>query len=85
MPDVTLRAEPAKFSVLIPAYRAERYLQQALDTVGAQTEHSWEVIVVEDGLHNPAISAIVDRFRHAHPQYRNANRCYLNRKDIPID
>ena len=28
--------------------------------------------MVEDGLHNPAISAIVDRFRHAHPQHRVA-------------
>lgn len=36
-------------SVIIPAYKAEKYIEQTLASVGAQTYKRWEVIVVEDG------------------------------------
>ncbi len=36
-------------SVCIPAYRADKFLEQALRSVGAQTYPHWEVIVTEDG------------------------------------
>jgi glycosyltransferase involved in cell wall biosynthesis len=38
-----------KFSVLIPAYQAARFLPAALVSVRAQEYGEWEVIVVEDG------------------------------------
>jgi glycosyltransferase involved in cell wall biosynthesis len=38
-----------KISVAIPAYNAELYLREALDSVLAQTCKSWEIIVVNDG------------------------------------
>jgi glycosyltransferase involved in cell wall biosynthesis len=38
-----------KFSVLIAAYRAGKYIGKALESVRAQTHTDWEVVVVEDG------------------------------------
>lgn len=37
------------FSILIPAYRAARFLPTALESVRAQEHRDWELIVVEDG------------------------------------
>ncbi len=39
----------SKISICIPAYRAERYLSEALESVRYQTFTDWELIVVEDG------------------------------------
>jgi hypothetical protein len=38
-----------KFSVIIPAYNAERYIRQAVDSALAQTCRDREIIVVNDG------------------------------------
>ncbi len=38
-----------KISVAIPAYNAEQYLREAVDSVLAQTCKPWEIIVVNDG------------------------------------
>src|SRR5271157_4865579 len=36
-------------SVIIPAYRAARFIPSALESVRAQRYRNWEVVVVEDG------------------------------------
>lgn len=53
-------------SVVMPTYRAERYVGEALDAVGCQTFPHWELIVVEDGS-DDGTRAIVEDFARKHP------------------
>ncbi|WP_338697132.1 CDP-glycerol:glycerophosphate glycerophosphotransferase [Streptomyces sp. Q6] len=39
----------SRFSVVIPAYRAQGYLRECLDSVLGQSHRDWEAIVVDDG------------------------------------
>ena len=36
-------------SVIIPAFNAERYIGQALESVASQTYQNWEILVTNDG------------------------------------
>jgi glycosyltransferase involved in cell wall biosynthesis len=72
----------AEVSVLVPAYNAERYLGEALDSVLSQTQPPLEVIVVDDGS-SDGTSAVAERFgervryeRRAHAGIGSTrNRC----------
>ena len=56
-------------SVVIPTYRGERFIGEALKSIAAQTYRNWEVIVVEDGSTGPTES-IVRRFARKHLWHR---------------
>jgi glycosyltransferase involved in cell wall biosynthesis len=55
-----------KVSVIIPAYRAERFLGAALDSVAIQTHRDWEIRIHEDGVFDHS-AKIVDAFSARHP------------------
>jgi glycosyltransferase involved in cell wall biosynthesis len=50
-----------RFSVLIAAYRADRYIAKALESVRSQQHADWEIVVVEDGS-NDQTESIVRQF-----------------------
>lgn len=41
--------EPGVVSIIMPAYNAERYIAQAIESVLAQTFSRWELVIVNDG------------------------------------
>ena len=64
------------FSVLIANYNNGRFLQEAIDSVMAQTYTHWEVIIVDDGSTDNS-QQVYDRYTsdpRFHIHYNNANR-----------
>ena len=49
-----------KFSIIIPVYNVEKYIEKCLDSVFNQTEDDYEVIVVNDGTPDNSIELIKD-------------------------
>jgi glycosyltransferase involved in cell wall biosynthesis len=62
-------ATPGLVTVVIPAYRADDCIGEALAAVDRQTYANWEVIVVEDASRGTT-QAIVENFAGQHPQHR---------------
>ena len=56
-------------SVVIPAYQSDRFIGEALASVGRQLYRNWEVIVVEDGSQGET-ERIVKSFSRRHPWHR---------------
>jgi glycosyltransferase involved in cell wall biosynthesis len=54
-------------SVVIPSYNHALYIQQAVESVFAQTFKNWELIVVDDGS-TDATRALLDKSYAGHPQ-----------------
>lgn len=52
---------PPLVSILIPAYRAVRYLGETLASIRAQTHPRWEILVYEDGIFDDT-AALVKAF-----------------------
>jgi glycosyltransferase involved in cell wall biosynthesis len=40
--------DEARVAICVPSYAAERFLAEALDSVLAQTEQNWEMVIVDD-------------------------------------
>lgn len=60
-------------SILIPTYNHERYIAAALDSVLAQTDQSWEAIVVDDGSTDGS-GAIIDRYAARDPRIKAVHK-----------
>ncbi len=53
--------QPLLVSVLIPAYNAASFIEQALNGVKAQLHENWEILIVEDGS-NDGVEEIASKF-----------------------
>lgn len=60
---------PELVSIIVPTYRGDRFIRDALEGVAGQTWSNWELIVVEDGSQGET-EAIVKNFAADHPQQR---------------
>jgi glycosyltransferase involved in cell wall biosynthesis len=48
-PEGAMQMQPGLVSVMMPAYNAERFIRQAVESLLSQTYPEWELIVVNDG------------------------------------
>ncbi|MDE6269442.1 MAG: glycosyltransferase, partial [Muribaculaceae bacterium] len=58
-----------EISIIVPVYKVEKYLREALDSILAQTFTDWECILVDDGSPD-ACGAICDEYAAADPRFR---------------
>lgn len=58
-----------KVSLVIPAYNAEKYLRECLDSVRTQTLNDWECVVVDDGSKD-ATATIVKEYSQLDKRFR---------------
>ncbi len=61
-----------RVSVIIPAYNAERFLAQAIESVFGQTYRDYEILVVDDGSKD-ATPAVIESFAGRIRSIRQAN------------
>lgn len=77
-----------KFSILIPVYNVEKYLEQCLNSVINQTFGDYEVIIVDDGSTDNS-SHICDSFEEKYPEKINVihkeNQGLISARRIAID
>lgn len=67
-------SRPARVAVCVPSYAAEKYLAEALDSVLAQTETDWEMVIVDDASTDASFE-IAQKYAAADPRitaFRNA-------------
>lgn len=61
------------YSVLIPAYNAEAYIEECLDSVLAQTHRNLQVVVIDDGS-SDRTAEILDRYAAKDPRVEVLHR-----------
>lgn len=62
-----------KFSVIIPVYNVEAYLQACLDSVLNQTFEDWEAICVNDGSTDNSVT-ILEEYEHKDGRFKIVNQ-----------
>ncbi len=58
-----------RFSILVPLYNAERWLESSLDSIFCQSVQDFELIAVDDGSTDGS-GAILDRYSASHPNMK---------------
>jgi glycosyltransferase involved in cell wall biosynthesis len=60
---IAMRGAVPKVSVLIPCYNLGQYVDEAVESVLAQTLQDFEILVVDDGSTDPATAALLDTYQ----------------------
>lgn len=63
------KTEPIKFSILVPVYQVEPYIDACIQSVLRQTYTNWELILVDDGSQDNS-GVLCDRYAAKYPQIR---------------
>ena len=76
-------------SIVMPAYNAEKYIEQAIRSVINQTYKDWELIVIDDGSIDNTASilfelAALDSRIHALKNEKNCGASYTRNRAISL-
>ena len=74
-------------SVIIPAYNAEKYLEQCLDSIAMQTLDDFEVLIIDDGSED-STAAIAANYEHIDERFilvRQENGGVSRARNVGID
>lgn len=66
-------------SIIMPAYNCEKYIEDAINSVIAQTYNSWELIVIDDGSKDNTVRIIEELSNKDYPI-----RFYKNEKNLGV-
>ncbi len=77
-----------KFSILVPVYNVEKYLEQCVESLLSQTyEGAYEIILVDDGSTDSS-SVLCDRYAEKYPQtikvIHKENQGLISARDVGI-
>ena len=61
--DASRPSAPPKVSVIITCYNLGQYLDEAVDSILAQTSQDFEILIVDDGSTDPATEALLTDYR----------------------
>ena len=76
-----------KLSIIVPAYNAEKYLEDCLNSILASTYRDFEILLVDDGS-TDRTPEICDRYQQNYPQIRvfhTENRQLPSARNLGID
>jgi len=79
-------AETPKISVLITCFRLGAFLDEAIDSVLAQSVQDFEILIVDDGSDDPETMAILEGFERPKTQlYRTENQGLARARNFLIE
>lgn len=81
-----MTAREPLFSIVIPVYKVEKYLEECLNSVVAQSFSDYEVLIVDDGSPD-GCPVICDRYASVHPCFRvfhKSNAGVLSARDFGV-
>ncbi len=58
-----------KFSIIVPVYNGEKYLDRCISGITSQTYTDWELIMIDDGSSDASLS-IIEKYRNEDPRIR---------------
>lgn len=61
-------------SVIVPVHNAEKYLEEAVESVRKQTYTDWELILVENGSADQSLNCVLYMKREIHGFGQSANQ-----------
>ena len=72
-----------KFSILVPVYNVEKYLEQCVESLLNQTfKGEYEIILVDDGSTDSS-GIICDEYAEKHPQIKVIHKKKQRDKKVP--
>ena len=82
-----MKKENIRFSILVPVYQVELYIEECIQSVLKQTYQNWELILVDDGSKDKG-GVVCDRYAEQYDNilvYHKENRGLIHTRRYGIE